>query len=691
MDFFEAQGKARSLSRRLVLLFALAVTLMIVGVYLVAVVALGVGGAQAGPDGAVAEPELFQPGLFGMVAVGMLLVIGAGSAFRTAQLRKGGSAVAELLGGRRVDPGSTDPLERRLLNVVEEMSIASGIPVPAVYVLDGESGINAFAAGHTIHDAAVAITRGGLETFTRDELQGVMAHEFSHVLNGDMQLNLRLMGVLFGILLLTVIGRGVLHGSYVGGARRRGGKGGGGGQIMLLGIALIILGYLGVLFGRLIQAAVSRQREFLADAAAVQFTRNPDGISGALRKIGGGAAGSKLEDHHAQEAGHLFFSDGIKGAFSRSFATHPPLEERIERVDPGWDGTYLEPKPASVGGEVEQGTKHRGREGASGGGGAGAGSGEGTFPLPFPVPGLPERGTGLAAAVAAAGTLDAGHLSQARSILEKIPEDVRTATRTAEGAVAVVVALLLSDQDDVRARQEATVEDVLGEETLERARALAMGLRSAGGEARLPLLELCLPSLRSLDTTRGDAVRDVVGPLTRADGKVHAFDFAVFHLLRRALPGGNPSRTARVGPGLSRRRDDAAALLSAVAWAGADEHERADVAFRAGAARFDPRTTASMSLQPATGLDLDYVDAALGRLETLPPTDRRTLLDALEHTVRSDREVTVEELELLRAVAEALDVPMPPVAVTEKGPQPDEVRDMSGERTNLDGPGGASE
>src|SRR5690606_30853327 len=208
------------------------------------------------------------------VAAGMLLVIGGGSAYRTAQLRRGGPAVAELLGGRRVDPASTDLLERRLLNVVEEMALASGIPVPAVYVLDHEPGINAFAAGHTIHDAAVAITRGGLETFTRDELQGVMADEFSHILNGDMRLNVRVMGVLFGILLLTVVGRGIVRGGhYSGGRRRSGGRDGGGGQIVLVGIALIVLGYLGVLFGRLIQAAVSRQREYLADAAAVQGGR----------------------------------------------------------------------------------------------------------------------------------------------------------------------------------------------------------------------------------------------------------------------------------------------------------------------------------------------------------------------------------------------------------------------------------
>lgn len=655
MDFFEAQGRARSLSHRLVLLFALAVTLMIVGVYLTAVVVLGVGATQQGADpGSV---DLYNPGLFAAVAAGMLLVIGGGSAFRTAQLRRGGPAVAELLGGRRLDPEARDPLERRLLNVVEEMAIASGIPVPAVYVMDGEEGINAFAAGHTIHDAAVAITRGGMETLTRDELQGVMAHEFSHILNGDMRLNVRLMGVLFGILLLTVVGRGILRGGYMSGGRRRSsGKNSGGGQIVLLGIALVILGYLGVLFGRLIQAAVSRQREFLADAAAVQFTRNPDGISGALRKIGGAVDGSRIQNHHAQEAGHLFFSEGVRSAFARSFATHPPLETRIKRVNPGWDGTYLEPKPVSLASGEERRMAREATSTRSEGGRA-------PFPVPFPLPGFPDGGGALAgAAVATAGTLNAGHLARARSLLEGIPEEVRAATRSPNGAVSVVVALLLVEDADIRGRQERTVEATLGPETLERARSLAETIRSAGPAARLPLLELCLPTFRSLPEERAQALAAAVGPLTRADGKVHAFDFALYHLLRRALPGGPDAASgARFGPGLSRRRGEAETLLSAVAWAGSSDAEGAEAAFVAGARHFGAPVAAAVSLQPPASLDLERVDEALGRLETLPPGDRRKLLQALERTVVADREVTIEEHELLRAVAEALDVPMPPL------------------------------
>src|SRR4051812_14934448 len=264
-------------------------------------------------------------------AVATLGVIGTGSFFKTLSLARGGRAVAELLDGRLVNSNSTDAHERKLLNVVEEMAIASGVPVPQVYVMDGEQGINAFAAGHSASDAAISVTRGAMTMLTRDELQGVIAHEFSHLLNGDMKLNLRLMGLIFGILCLTVIGRVLI--------RTSGKKN----PLPLLGLALIIIGWVGVLFGRLIQAAVSREREFLADASAVQFTRNPSGLAEALKKIGGLAEGSQLQTNRAEEASHFFFANGLKSRFF-GFATHPPLIERIKALDPSFDGNY----PATV-------------------------------------------------------------------------------------------------------------------------------------------------------------------------------------------------------------------------------------------------------------------------------------------------------------------------------------------------------
>src|SRR5688572_11137688 len=314
MDFFQAQDAARTRTHTLVLLLLAAVIAIIAAVYVVVHLAFL-------PPGSPVNTKFLL-----MVAGGTTTLVALGSITRTMQLRQGGSRVAELLGGRRVDSNTADELERRYVNVVEEMALASGTPVPAMYVLPREAGINAFAAGYALDDAAVAVTRGTLESLDRDELQGVIAHEFSHILNGDMRLNIRLMGLLYGILLLAVVGRGLLHGAGRGRSRK------GGGQIAIVGLGLVAVGYIGVFFGKLIQAAVSRQREYFADAAAVQFTRNPGGIAGALKKIGA-TLGSRIVNHHAQEVSHLFFATGLKQSAISLFATHPPLADRIQRID----------------------------------------------------------------------------------------------------------------------------------------------------------------------------------------------------------------------------------------------------------------------------------------------------------------------------------------------------------------------
>ncbi len=327
MDFFAQQARARKNTKVLVVYFVIAVLCIIASVYIVSLL-IFYGTASQEPDSSPVELVLWDPQLLLYVVLGTLGVVVAGSLYKTLALAKGGSAVAESLGGRLVPADPADPDERKLRNVVEEMAIAAGVPVPKIYVLDDEQGINAFAAGHTPGDAALGVTRGCITLLDRDELQGVIGHEFSHILNGDMRLNLRLMGVIFGIVCLAVVGRILLY--------SRGGRGRN--PLMLLGLALIVIGAIGVFFGRLIQAALSRQREFLADASAVQFTRNPAGLSGALQKIGG--FGSKVESAHAGEASHMFFGNGVGKPFLNALATHPPLDQRIRAIDPDWDGTF---------------------------------------------------------------------------------------------------------------------------------------------------------------------------------------------------------------------------------------------------------------------------------------------------------------------------------------------------------------
>ncbi|MFP6828296.1 MAG: M48 family metallopeptidase, partial [Gammaproteobacteria bacterium] len=289
MDFFTQQERARRATRTLVVLFLLAVALIVLAVTMVVAVGLRL---YADPDAAqsVINDESFvawvldNGPLLASVAALTALFISLASLYRTATLSRGGAQVARMLGATEVTGETQDPLRQRLLNVVEEMAIASGVPVPDIFVLEEEQGINAFAAGLTPADAAVAVTRGALEKLNRAELQGVIAHEFSHILNGDMRLNLRLMGLSFGILILALMGRWVLHSMHF---TRRSRSNGGIAAAAGLGLSLVIIGYIGLFFGRLIKASVSRQREMLADASAVQFTRDSSGLADALKKIGG--------------------------------------------------------------------------------------------------------------------------------------------------------------------------------------------------------------------------------------------------------------------------------------------------------------------------------------------------------------------------------------------------------------------
>ena len=346
VDFFTAQDHARRNTGKLVLCFVLAIVVMILGIYVTALFTLHYSSDDS--NGRHTEPvDWIQPEIFLAVTVVVLVVIGGGSLYKIVELRRGGEAVALMLGGRRIHPNTTDLNQRRLLNVVEEMAIASGVAVPPVFLLRDEPGINAFAAGFTPDDAVIGVNQGTLDYLTRDELQGVIAHEFSHILNGDMRFNLRLIGLLHGILLIGLIGYFLMRSSGRSSSNRDSGGG------IALGLALFVIGYAGLFAGRMIKAGISRQREYLADASAVQFTRNPESIGGALKKIGGAAEHSKMETAEAESISHMFFGDAFMRSAHSMFATHPPLQKRIRRVDPHFDGKFpvvkrIKPKPVEA-------------------------------------------------------------------------------------------------------------------------------------------------------------------------------------------------------------------------------------------------------------------------------------------------------------------------------------------------------
>jgi Zn-dependent protease with chaperone function len=639
MDFFRHQDEARSASKRLVLYFGLAVIAIVLSVHLAG--SFFFFWVQSSAYETFSWWSLDRLVFF---AGGALLIIAAGSLYKMWRLSDGGHTVARLLGGRPISPNTTDPLERRALNVVEEMAIAAGLPVPTVYLLEQETGINAFAAGFTPQDAVIGITKGTLTLLKRDELQGVIAHEFSHIFNGDMSLNLRLMGVLHGILVIALIGYFILRAS-VRGSGRSSRKGGAAAVLPLAGLALVVIGYVGVFFGRLIKSAVSRQREFLADASAVQFTRNPDGVSGALKKIGGLDTGSLIMSPNAEQASHFFFSDGKLGKVRAGFsglthfdflATHPPLADRIRRIEPRWDGSYPRVETPSAA-ELAQEPRSPGKAVAP--------------PKVFDL--LPAQ------LVALIGTVDQAHLSYARSLLSGIPDRVRAAVHDPAGARAVVLALLASGEASVREKQlrglGSAKDDLLEKDVAE----LVPLLEKAAREIRLPLIDLALPSLRRLSPAQYQSFQEQVRSFMRADQQIDLFEYTLTHILDRHLaPTFETKRpTATQIYSLAPLRKECSILLSAVAHAGHKDPLAAGRAFTEGA-----KELSGIRLEFAARNDagLASVRDALEKTARVAPKLKKELMRALVAAVAYDGKVTVGEGEVLRAISDALGLPMPP-------------------------------
>lgn len=654
MDFFERQDRARRNSKLLVVYFATGVTMLILSLYLaVWFIFVGLGSEhrrhryQGYDYGRFAQAGLWKPDLFFGVAVGTLAVVGLGSLFKTMELSRGGSAVATMLGGRLVNPNTTDPDERKLLNVVEEMAIASGVPVPQVYLLPAERGINAFAAGHATSDAAIGVTEGSIRLLSRDELQGVIAHEFSHILNGDMRLNLRLMGIIFGIVCLAVIGRILLQVRSSNSKDKN--------PLPILGLALILLGWTGVLFGRLIQAAVSRQREFLADASAVQFTRNPEGLAGALKKIGGLSYGSKLEAAHASEASHMFFGNGLGESFLHLMDTHPPLAERIRAIEPGFDGSF----PAVSFREPERAAPPVSARAQR-------------PPIPFPFPGAPRAQAGLAglappviaaqAVMPALGTPTTTHLRYAADLRESFPDSLRTTARDSLGACTLIYALLLSDDEAARRGQldelAAATSPAICQETLR----VLPEVEPVATRAKLPLVDLALPALRNMSRGQFQQFRDAVQKLVESDGEIDLFEYVIQKVVLRHL---EPHFTQARKPviqfySLKGLTGECAILLSALAYIGQEEPDKVQIAFQQGAQPLSYAAQVQLGLLPADQCDLAQVDAALNRLAQAVPQIKKNVLTACAQTVAADGVIQETEAELLRAIADTLDCPMPP-------------------------------
>ena len=553
-------------------------------------------------------------------AVAVLATVLGGSLFKFFQLGGNGRRVAEALGGRMILPNTNDAMERKILNIVEEMAIASGNPVPPVYLLD-EPGINAFAAGTDRRNAVIGVTRGCIELLNRDELQGVVAHEFSHIHNGDMRLNMRLVAVLHGILLIGLIGSMMLRSAGRHNRKNQNAQLG-------MGLALVVLGYCGVFFGNLIKAAVSRQREFLADASAVQFTRNPSGIANALKKIGGHSEHALLHNSRAAEFSHMYFSQGITSALGLMMATHPPLALRIRKIQPRWDGAMITPQPLA-----EQSSEKTTTDGKK--------------------PVMAAGAAALMTAVDQVGATTPEQIEDAHVFIKGLPERIHAAAHEPFNCRALIFWLLLDRRNPQSLQKQwQLLREFQDSATLNAMEELRGDMATLERSDNLRIIDLCLPALKTLSATQYQAFKKDLLRLIKADDEVSLFEWCLYRIVTSSYEEKVWSGNKR----LNQTQDAIQVLMTAACG------DLSDATF-VGALAAAERHLNGVTLQKEGNRNFSIVslDAAMKELEQLRPLDKPLVLKALAACIESDENVTEEEVELFRAIADCLDCPVPPL------------------------------
>ncbi len=634
MDFFTHQDRARRNTFLLVIYYIIAVFLIIMAVY--GAFALVFLGEKAGLGTYNLKwDKLWHGELFLCAISGTLLVVISGTAYKILQLASsGGSAVANILGGSQISQVTLDLDEKKVLNVVEEMAIASGLPVPPVFVLEKEMSVNAFAAGFSHQDAVIGVTRGCISRLNRDELQGVIAHEFSHILNGDMRLNIKLIGILNGILVIAIIGYWIMRltSSSSSSSSSKGKKGSN--PLPILGLLLMIVGYIGVFFGNLIKAAVSRQREFLADASAVQFTRNPSGISDALKKIEKGSYGSVIGSPKAHEASHMFFANGMSGFFAGLFKTHPPLKERIKRIDDSYveelktiESYHSVASPYSVGFSEEI-----------------------QPPAKFKI--RPEE------IISRIGTPTSGHVAYASIICSKIPPVLLSIAKNESGAMAVIYAMLIDDNTEVRETQISMLKENIEISVFNETLQILPIVSKMWQGLRLPLIDLTIPSLKMMSEKQYDTFIKTIEFLVSSDNRVKLFEYTVTKIIRRNLDiiFGRAKLSLPQYKSIKTLIPKCEDLLSLLAYSSTCNIENAKRAFDRGAERLG----AVMKIRSPDDCNGKLLDSVLSELALAVSPVKRMIIEACVACITTDNEITIEEAELLRAVAVTLYCPIPP-------------------------------
>ncbi len=650
MNFFESQDCARKNTFQLIFLFTLAVvTLIIVTNFLVMVTLDHTSYHLVPGDRSYSQKIDWQ--FFATISACVIVVISAGSIYKILTLSAGGKTIAESLGGRLITQNTKDLNQRKLLNVVEEIAIASGTPVPPVYLLADEHGINAFAAGFTPRDAIIGITQGAIDHLNRDQLQGVIAHEFSHIFNGDMRLNIRLIGVVHGIVIIGTAGYYLLRLSR---GRRIGGREGIG--LLILAVGLMIIGFTGTFFGSLIKAAVSRQREYLADATAVQYTRNPDGIAGALKKIGGLPFGSRIMNPGANEISHLFFSRGTSGFMQISSATHPPLDKRIRRIDPGWDGKF------------DSSVKFNSKKEAISTAGSTVIADITNIINQIDSPAA-KKTTITAGSVAIAdianmitqiGNPEPETITRAHSLIAGLPAVIKETAYEVYGARAIIYCLALDRDEDVRSRQLEFLNKYTNQDIYNLMLTLLPEMENLDIKYRLPVIDIAIPTLKQLSLNQYQVFKGNIVELIKLSTKIRLMEWSLQKILFNHLDAQffKLSQNKISYFNTEHLKKEIELILSIMAYAGHRDQNDIEAAFIEATKNLK---LSNLKLVKKNKINLLSLDHSVKKLENLRPLLKPQLLMACAASVAYDKEIASVEVELLRAFSDILGCPMPPV------------------------------
>ena len=643
-DFWEHQDRARSKSFALLILFLLSVAATVVAINVaVAVVVLW--------DLRSAEnwEWLWDPKTFAITTSATVFIILGGAFLKFRELRIGGAAIADMIGGEPLSMKNQSADEHRLRNVVEEMAIAAGLPVPQIYIVKFEFCINAFVAGYTPNDAVIGVTEGAISKLTRSELQAIIGHEFSHLVNGDMRLNMRITGLVHGLMAVSVVGQALVLSSF-----RLRGLAPAGGKLfgplwLLLGLIFWVVGYLGNLCGRAIQAALCRQREYLADAAAVQFTRYPESLTGVLKKAGW--YNTWLRHPYAGVANHFLFGDCRGDDWLRLFPTHPRITSRIHRLEPDFHGDFQrsldelkfpEPNAPDLDDNVRQASPRSA----------------------IAMPGLAEIhavAVPIPETLGMLGTLSAAQLVKAHNTRAAVPKGLDEAVHEPLSALALIYAILIDADEDLRQKQLRILDDYEAKIVAAESRRLLSLSKEHDSEQRLTLAELAQPALRQLSRGQYRNFRTCLEKIVSADEQLSLFEFAfeklVMHRLDPAFGFGLV--TGAGTPPAEDLAEHATLLLSALAHVGRDEPDEVHAAFLAGLAKATERQ--DLKLRSMEDCGLRSIDTALDCTAAAPPKQKKLFIEACAVTISHDGEIHSSEATLFRVICGALDVPCPPL------------------------------